>query len=129
MTLRTLLAAASLVALGLCLAVWIFSGSFHDCVETLTAADPAAALWAAGAFAVSMLASACAWHVAFSAVGCEMRRPRACATYSIGSLVNTFVPASVGESVRGVLFARTLPEECGRGLTAGGGGGAGHPFP
>jgi uncharacterized membrane protein YbhN (UPF0104 family) len=124
MTLRTLLAAASTAALGLCLAVWFASGNFHDCVETLAAADPAAAGWAAGAFGVSMLASACAWHVAFSAVGSEMRRSRACASFSVGSLVGTFTPATVGESLRAVLFARALPDGCGRGLTAVGAVGA-----
>jgi uncharacterized membrane protein YbhN (UPF0104 family) len=124
MTLRALLAAASTAALGLCLAVWITSGGFHDCLEALSAADPAPAGWAAGAFAVSMLASACAWHVAFSAVGSEMRRTRACATYSVGALVNSFVPATVGESLRAVLFARALPDECGRGCTAVGAVGA-----
>jgi uncharacterized membrane protein YbhN (UPF0104 family) len=71
-----------------------------------------------------MLASACAWHVAFSAVGSEMGRPRACATYSVGSLVNAFAPASVGEGLRTALFARALPEECGRGVTAVGAMGA-----
>jgi uncharacterized membrane protein YbhN (UPF0104 family) len=124
MTLRTLLAAASTAALGLCLTVWIASGGFADCLDALAAADRSAAAWAAGAFAVSMLASACAWHVAFSAVGSEMRRPRACATYSVGSLVNTFAPATVGESLRGVLFARALPDERGRGCTAVGAVGA-----
>jgi uncharacterized membrane protein YbhN (UPF0104 family) len=124
MTLRALLAAASTAALGLCLAIWIASGGFHDCLDALAAADRSAALWAAGAFAVSMLASGCAWHVAFSAVGCKLGRSRACATYSIGSLVNAFAPSTVGESLRAVLFARALPEECGRGFTAVGAVGA-----
>jgi uncharacterized membrane protein YbhN (UPF0104 family) len=118
MTLRTLLAAASTAALVICVAVWVASGSFQESVETLSAADPMAGVFAAVAFALSVLASACAWHVAFSSIGSDMRRSRACACFSVGSLVNAFAPATVGEGVRAVLFGRALPEECGRGLTA-----------
>ena len=36
----------------------------------------------------------------------RMGRSQACASYSVGSLVNTFVPANLGEGVRAVLFGR-----------------------
>ena len=53
-----------------------------------------------------------------------MGRGQACASYSIGSLVNTFVPANLGEGLRAVLFGRSLPDSGSRACTAAGAVGA-----
>jgi uncharacterized membrane protein YbhN (UPF0104 family) len=121
---RIAVAAAGVVVFGLCIAGWIASGSFQASLDTLSSADPATVVWAAVAFAVSLLATASAWHVSFAAVGARMGRGQACASYSIGSLVNTFVPANLGEGVRAVLFGRSLPESGSRACTAAGAVGA-----
>ncbi len=121
---RIALAGAGAVVFGLCIAGWIASGSFQASLETMSSADPATVVWAATAFAVSLLATASAWHVSFAAVGARMGRGQACASYSIGSLVNTFVPANLGEGVRAVLFGRSLPESGNRACTAAGAVGA-----
>ena len=118
------MAVAGAVVFGLCVAGWIASGSFQASLETMSSADPATVVWAAAAFAVSLLATASAWHVSFTAVGARMGRGQACASYSIGSLVNTFVPANLGEGVRAVLFGRSLPESGSRACTAAGAVGA-----
>ena len=121
---RIALAVAGAVVFGLCVAGWIASGSFQASLDTLSSADPSTVVWAAAAFAVSLLATASAWHVSFAAVGARMGRGQACASYSIGSLVNTFVPANLGEGVRAVLFGRSLPESGNRACTAAGAVGA-----
>jgi uncharacterized membrane protein YbhN (UPF0104 family) len=112
------------VVFALCVAGWVASGSFQASLETMSAADRGTAVWAAAAFAASLLATASAWHVSFSAVGAQMRRSEACASYSLGSLVNTFVPANLGEGVRALLFGRSLPESSSRTCTAAGAVGA-----
>ena len=121
---RIAVAAAGAVVFGLCVAGWVASGSFQASLDTMSSADPSTIVWAAAAFAVSMLATASAWHVSFAAVGARMGRGQACASYSIGSLVNTFVPANLGEGVRAVLFGRALPESGSRACTAAGAVGA-----
>jgi uncharacterized membrane protein YbhN (UPF0104 family) len=121
---RAALAAAGVAVFGLCVAAWVASGSFHSSLTTLSTADPKTAAWAATAFGASLIATASAWHIAFAAVGARMGRGQACANYSIGSLVNTFVPASLGEGVRAVLFGRSLPDSGARACTAAGAVGA-----
>ena len=121
---RTALAVAGTVVFGLCVAAWVASGSFEASLATLSTADPRNAAWAATAFAVSMLATASAWRVSFAAVGSRIGRTEACASYSIGSLLNTFVPANLGEGVRAILFGRTLPDTRRRACTAAGAVGA-----
>jgi uncharacterized membrane protein YbhN (UPF0104 family) len=122
---RIAVAAAGAVVFSVCVAGWVVSGSFQASLDTMSSADPSTIVWAAAAFAVSLLATASAWHVSFAAVGARMGRGQACASYSIGSLVNTFVPANLGEGVRAVLFGRSLPESEGsRACTAAGAVGA-----
>jgi uncharacterized membrane protein YbhN (UPF0104 family) len=121
---RLALASAAAAILVAFVAVWLASGSFEASLATLSTADPHAAAWAAAAFAVSLLAAACAWRISFAAVGAPMRRGQACASYSVGSLVNTFVPATFGEGVRAVLFGRSLPDSSNRVCTAAGAAGA-----
>jgi uncharacterized membrane protein YbhN (UPF0104 family) len=83
-------------------------------------------LWAAAlGFAASLLANAAAWRSTINAVGARMSWKDACAYYGVGSIVNTLLPARLGDAVRVGLFAKALPsEQTGRGLTAAGALGA-----
>ena len=121
---RVVLISAGTVVFALCVGAWVASGSFDASLTTLSTADPHRAAWAAAAFAASLLASACAWRVSFAAVGAPMRRGQACASYSMGSLVNTFAPATLGDGIRAVLFGRSLPDRGNRACTAAGAAGA-----
>jgi uncharacterized membrane protein YbhN (UPF0104 family) len=81
--------------------------------------------WIAGAgFLVSLVASANTWRTTLRACGARLGWWDACARYGAGSLVNTFAPMRLGDAARIVLFSRTLPQERGRTLTAGGALGA-----
>jgi uncharacterized membrane protein YbhN (UPF0104 family) len=67
-------------------------------------------LWCAGASFVAALAfSAGAWRAALGLCGARVSRVEACARYGVGSLVNTFTPARIGDVVRIALFSRALP--------------------
>jgi uncharacterized membrane protein YbhN (UPF0104 family) len=121
---RLVLISAGTVIFALCVGAWVASGSFDASLTTLSTADPHRAAWAAAGFAASLLASACAWRISFAAVGAPMRRGQACASYSIGSLVNTFAPSTLGEGMRAVLFGRSLPDRGNRACTAAGAAGA-----
>jgi uncharacterized membrane protein YbhN (UPF0104 family) len=69
-------------------------------------------LWVAAAgFVGSLLATAGAWRSALSACGGRLGRVDACARYGVGSLVNTFLPARLGDAARVGLFSRTFPQE------------------
>jgi uncharacterized membrane protein YbhN (UPF0104 family) len=77
--------------------------------------------WIAGAgFLVSLVASANTWKTTLQACGARVNGRDACARYGAGSLVNTFAPLRLGDALRVALFARTLPQESSRALTAGG---------
>jgi uncharacterized membrane protein YbhN (UPF0104 family) len=66
-------------------------------------------LWGAGlAFVVAMSTNAWGWRAALQACGGRMSRAEAVGAYGIGSLVNTVVPARVGDAVRIGLFSRAL---------------------
>jgi uncharacterized membrane protein YbhN (UPF0104 family) len=121
---RCVLISAGVIVFAVCVGAWLASGSFDASLTTLSTADPHRAAWAAAAFAASLLASACAWRNSFAAVGAPMRRGQACASYSMGSLVNTFAPATLGDGVRAVLFGRSLPDRGNRACTAAGAAGA-----
>jgi uncharacterized membrane protein YbhN (UPF0104 family) len=83
-------------------------------------------LWLAGAgFGVSLVATAEAWRSAINSCGGRVRHVDASARYGVGSIVNTFLPARLGDAVRVGLFAKALPERRrGRVLTTAGALGA-----
>jgi uncharacterized membrane protein YbhN (UPF0104 family) len=67
-------------------------------------------LWlAAVAFLGSLVASAGAWRTTLGGCGSRVGRIDACASYGVGSLLNSFLPARLGDAARVTLFARTLP--------------------
>src|SRR6266498_2841661 len=66
-------------------------------------------LWAAGAgFLAALLASSCAWRAAAAACGGHLEPGDAAARYAVGSLVNSFAPAKLGDAVRVALFSRAI---------------------
>jgi uncharacterized membrane protein YbhN (UPF0104 family) len=66
-------------------------------------------LWAAGlCFVVSLAGSAAAYRAAFGLVGARLEPLDAAARYGVGSLVNSFAPARLGDAARLALFGRKL---------------------
>jgi uncharacterized membrane protein YbhN (UPF0104 family) len=102
-------------------AIWIRSGAFDSTISTIARIDARAAWLVALAFAISLVATAQAWRLAFAACGARIGGLDACARYGVGSLVNTFVPGRAGDGVRAGLFMRALPAGQGRVFLAGGG--------
>jgi uncharacterized membrane protein YbhN (UPF0104 family) len=60
------------------------------------------------------------WRSVLAGCGAQVAPLDACARYGVGSLVNTFAPARLGDAARIALFSRTLPEQDARLLTTGG---------
>ena len=78
--------------------------------DGLEAAQPAWLWLAATLFVGALLANAFAWRAALRSVGaCELTRADSAARYCTGSLVNSLMPARIGDAVRLALYARTLP--------------------
>ena len=76
--------------------------------DRLTEANPAW-LWLSALLVVATIAAwAQAWRSALGAVGGEVSRVDAVARYSLGSTVNTFLPARLGDVLRIALFSRAL---------------------
>ncbi len=77
-------------------------------------------LWlAAGAFAASLVTSACGWQSALARCGGTTSRADASARYCTGSIVNALAPARIGTAVRFALMSRVLHND-GRLWTVGG---------
>jgi uncharacterized membrane protein YbhN (UPF0104 family) len=70
-------------------------------------------------FLVSLVATAAGWRSTLIACGGRLGRVDACARYGAGSLVNTFLPARLGEAVRVGLFSKAFGrDQSGRTLMA-----------
>jgi uncharacterized membrane protein YbhN (UPF0104 family) len=118
---RPALAAAAVAAVAAVgVGAWAVSGSVRSALIAAAAADPRQALVAGLGFVVSLAATAFGFRAAFVGLGATVDRVDACARYGAGSLVNTFLPAQLGDGVRTVLFARSLPAGEGRALRAAG---------
>ena len=69
-------------------------------------------LWLAGVcFLGSLVGSASAWRSAIGLVGGRIDRLDAGARYGIGSLINSFAPARIGDAARLALFSRALDSD------------------
>lgn len=69
-------------------------------------------LWFAGVcFLASLVGSASAWRSAIGLVGGRIDRLDAGARYGIGSLINSFAPARIGDAARLALFSRALDSD------------------
>jgi uncharacterized membrane protein YbhN (UPF0104 family) len=66
-------------------------------------------LWVAGAaFVVSLACTGLAWRSALVRLGARTSPVDSAARYGVGSLVNSFAPARIGDAVRIALFSQTL---------------------
>jgi phosphatidylinositol alpha-mannosyltransferase len=69
-------------------------------------------LWLAGVcFVCSLVGSAGAWHSAIGLVGGRLGWLDAGARYGVGSLINSFAPARLGDLARLALFSRALDSD------------------
>ena len=62
-------------------------------------------------FLASLVGSASAWRSAIGLVGGHIDRLDAGARYGIGSLINSFAPARIGDAARLALFSRALDSD------------------
>jgi uncharacterized membrane protein YbhN (UPF0104 family) len=111
---RNLLLAAAALTAGLAAVAFVpqLAGSeVRRALDGLSGAKPGW-LWTAGAcFVLSVAASAGAYRAAFGLVGGRLAPLDAAARYGLGSLVNSFAPARLGDAVRLALFSRALDSE------------------
>lgn len=82
-----------------------------EAFEKLGGADPAWLWLAALGFLCSLAGSAGSWQAAVRLCGGRIGTLDANARYAAGSLVNTFVPARVGDALRIALYSRSLDGE------------------
>jgi uncharacterized membrane protein YbhN (UPF0104 family) len=90
-------------------AVHVPGVSLERAVAAFAAARPPGLIGAVAFFLLSLLWSAEAWRAAVRACGGDTGRRRAVACYGAGSLVNSLLPARLGDAVRVGLFSRELP--------------------
>lgn len=77
-------------------------------------------LWLAGiAFGLGFVCTVAAWRAAFAAAGGRIAPGQCAARLGVGSLVNSFAPAKLGDAVKVALCARAI-DAPGRMWTAGG---------
>ncbi len=88
-------------------------------VSSLRSADPRWLWLAAAAFATGFACTVGAWTAAFRAAGARICPRQAAARLGIGSLVNCFAPAKLGDAVKIALCSRAI-DAPGRLWTAGG---------
>jgi len=118
----TIFASATILATGglaFALANGALGGALAQGICGLTRADPRWLWVAAAGFAGSLLATAAAWRSTVTSCGARLGHVDAWARYGVGSIVNTFLPARLGDAVRVGLFSRALPQQqSGRAFTA-----------
>lgn len=124
MSRRAIASLATLAVVGGGAAAFAASGRLGTTMQVLARTDTRLAWLAGSAFLVSLVASASAWRATFEACGARSSSADSCARYGVGSLANSFLPARLGDGLRLGLFMRTLPEQDGRLIVAGGGLGA-----
>ncbi len=83
----------------------------HHLASTLNVLTDASRPWLAGAFVAFLGAFACtvgAWRSALAAAGARLCPKQAAARLGIGSMVNAFTPAKLGDAVKITLCARAI---------------------
>jgi uncharacterized membrane protein YbhN (UPF0104 family) len=94
-------------------------GHLSAAVAAMRDADPKWLGLAAGGFAAAFFCTVGAWSAAFGAAGGRICPRQAAARLGIGSLVNCFTPAKLGDAVKVALCSRAI-DAPGRLWTAGG---------
>jgi uncharacterized membrane protein YbhN (UPF0104 family) len=110
---RVVLAAAALTAAlaAVAFAPQLLGPEIQRALAGLSGARPLWLWTAAGFFLVSIGGAAAAYRSAFGLVGARLAPLDAAARYGVGSLVNTFAPARLGDAVRLALFSRAIDSE------------------
>jgi uncharacterized membrane protein YbhN (UPF0104 family) len=98
-----------LTATGLALGWSSLEPSLAGAAEAARESNPALLLLAGLLFAAVPASCGLLWREAIIGAGGGLARWDACARYGVGSLVNTFAPAHVGDVVRAALLLRALP--------------------
>jgi uncharacterized membrane protein YbhN (UPF0104 family) len=102
-------AAALAVVLAVATAPQLLGSHVAEALEGVGHASAGWLWWAGAAFLASLVCAACAWRAAIGLCGARLSPVDACARYGVGSLVNSFTPARLGDVVRIALFSRALP--------------------
>jgi uncharacterized membrane protein YbhN (UPF0104 family) len=110
---RVVLAAVALTAALVAVAFvpQLLGSEVQRALEGLSGASPVWLWAAAGFFVLSLVGAAGAYRSAFGLVGATIAPLDAATRYGVGSLVNTFAPARLGDAVRLALFARAVDSE------------------
>lgn len=116
---QLLLCTGAVLAIALAAASGPARGHVSAAVASLRSADPRWLWLAAAAFVTSFACTVGAWTAAFRAAGGRICPRQAAARLGIGSLVNTFAPAKLGDAVKIALCSRAI-DAPGRLWTAGG---------
>lgn len=106
---RLLAAAAAVAAIGVVAAApHLLGRHLGAALSSLQGAQPHWLGLAAAGYAVAYLTSVCAWRTALGAAGGRIGFRDALARLGIGSVINTFAPARVGDAVKVALLSETL---------------------
>jgi uncharacterized membrane protein YbhN (UPF0104 family) len=94
-------------------------GRVGDALEVLGGASRPWLTVAFAAFLAAFLCTVAAWRAAFASAGARIPPFQAAARLAVGSLVNSFAPAKLGDAVKIALWSRAI-DSPGRLWTAGG---------
>jgi uncharacterized membrane protein YbhN (UPF0104 family) len=97
----------------------LLQGRVVSALGTLAGADPNWLALAALAFLAGFACTVCSWRAALAAAGGSIRPGNAAAGLAVGSLVNAFAPAKLGDAVKVGLCSQAI-EGPGRLWTTGG---------
>jgi len=86
----------------------LLGGRVSAALDALGGADQHWLAVGAVGFALSFLFTVAAWRAAFAAAGAYISPRQAAARLGIGSMVNSFAPAKLGDAVKIALFAKAI---------------------
>jgi uncharacterized membrane protein YbhN (UPF0104 family) len=117
---KLLISAAALALLmGVALSPQLLGAHVASAFESLRGAEWHWLLLAATGFVAAFACTVGAWRAALSAAGGHICPKRAAASLGVGSMVNSFAPAKLGDAVKIALFSKGI-DAPGRIWTAGG---------
>ena len=117
---KLLISAAALALLmGVALSPQLLGAHVASAFESLRGAERHWLLLAAAGFVAAFACTVGAWRAALAAAGGRICPRRAAASLGVGSMVNSFAPAKLGDAVKIALFSKGI-DAPGRIWTAGG---------
>jgi uncharacterized membrane protein YbhN (UPF0104 family) len=106
---HTLLSALAVAAVAVLAATpGLLRGRVSSALDALTGADHRWLAVAALAFLAGFACTVCAWRAALAAAGGRICPRQAAARLAIGSMVNSFAPAKLGDAVKVALCSRAI---------------------